>query len=610
MRLRFLFAFLLILGFSAAVYPDEAGTAYKQGVRAEQRKQFDAAYEFFKKAYTLKPEEPTYATAYLRSRTYAAAQHVANAMKLRDELKLQDALTEFEHAAEIDSTNYVAAQGVRETEALLKKQAESGRPPAINPESPLAKQVAALEGPIELEPSPNAPITMRITNTADMIYRAIGKLGGINVLFDLDYKPQKITVELNEVMVIDALKMVALESKTFFRPISPTAIFVAAEGKRKEYESNVMKTFFLRNASTPAELQEVVGTLKGMLEISRIQVNPTRSSITVRGTPDQLVLAEKLIAEADKAKAEVIIDVAVMEVDRTRINNMGTTLPTSTTITPVPGGTAPTTPVVSFGSINGNHYVIPLPSATFTLLMSDSHTKVLQRPQVRALDNEKATLKIGDRIPIATGSFTPGIGAGGISPLVNTQFQYLDVGVNIDITPHVHSSRDVTLKMTLEISSVTGTSNIGGIAQPTIGQRRIEHETRLQDGELNLLAGILEDTETKSLSGYPWLTRIPILKYLFGQENKEHDEHEVVFAITPHIVRAEEITDDDLRVIDVGTSNSIGLRYKESKPTKGKEPPTPPANASPTQGREQRQPTTQRNTPPAGKASASAQSDR
>ena len=610
MRLRFLFAFLLILGFSAAVYPDEAGTAYKQGVRAEQRKQFDAAYEFFKKAYTLKPEEPTYATAYLRSRTYAAAQHVANAMKLRDELKLQDALTEFEHAAEIDSTNYVAAQGVRETEALLKKQAESGRPPAINPESPLAKQVAALEGPIELEPSPNAPITMRITNTADMIYRAIGKLGGINVLFDLDYKPQKITVELNEVMVIDALKMVALESKTFFRPISPTAIFVAAEGKRKEYESNVMKTFFLRNASTPAELQEVVGTLKGMLEISRIQVNPTRSSITVRGTPDQLVLAEKLIAEADKAKAEVIIDVAVMEVDRTRINNMGTTLPTSTTITPVPGGTAPTTPVVSFGSINGNNYVIPLPSATFTLLMSDSHTKVLQRPQVRALDNEKATLKIGDRIPIATGSFTPGIGAGGISPLVNTQFQYLDVGVNIDITPHVHSSRDVTLKMTLEISSVTGTSNIGGIAQPTIGQRRIEHETRLQDGELNLLAGILEDTETKSLSGYPWLTRIPILKYLFGQENKEHDEHEVVFAITPHIVRAEEITDDDLRVIDVGTSNSIGLRYKESKPTKGKEPPTPPANASPTQGREQRQPTTQRNAAPAGKASASAQSDR
>src|SRR6266576_3531806 len=582
MRLRFLFAFLLILTLSAAAYPDAANTAYKQGVRAESRKQYDQAFEFYKQAYTLKPEEPRYGTAYLRSRTFAAAQHVANGMKLRESLKLQEALTEFQRAAEIDGTNYVAAQGVRETSELLKKQAETGRPPALNPESPLAKQVAALEGPIELEPSPNTPITLRMTTTADIIYRAIGKLGGINVLFDLDYKPQKVTVELNEVMVPEALKMLALESKTFF----------------------------LRNASTPAELQEVVGTLKGMLELNRIQVNPTRSSITIRGTPDQLVLAEKLVSEADKAKSEVVLDVAVMEVSRTLINNWGTTVPTSTTITPVPaGGTtgSSTSPVVKIGSINGNNYVIPLPSATFTLLMSDSHTKVLQRPQVRALDNEKATLKIGDRIPIATGSFAPGIGAGGISPLVNTQFTYLDVGVNIDITPHIHSGRDVTLKMSLEISTHTGDVNIGGISQPTIGQRRVDQEARLQDGEVNLLAGILEDSETKSLSGYPWLTKIPILKYLFGQENKERQENEIVFAITPHVVRAEEINDDDLKVIDVGTSNSIGLRYKESKPPKAKEPPSPPANST-TQGGERRQPTTQKSTAPSAKAPA--QSDR
>ena len=605
MRLRFLFAFLVVLTLSAAVYPDAARTAYKEGVRAEAHKQFDQAFEFYKQAYTLRPEEPRYGTAYLRSRTFAAAQHVAHGMKLRDDLKLQEALTEFQRAAEIDDTNFVAGQGVRETSAMLKRQAESGRPPTVNPESPLAKQVAALEGPIELEPSPNTPITLRMTTTADIIYRAIGKLGGINVLFDLDYKPQKITVELNEVMLPEALKMLALESKTIWRPISPTAIFVAAEGKRKEYEANVMKTFYLRNASTPTELQEVVGTLKGMLEINRIQVNQTRSSITVRGTPDQLVLAEKLIAEEDKAKGEVVIDVAVMEVGRTLINNWGTTVPTSTTITAVPAGgttSGSSSPVVKIGSINGNNLVVPIPSLTFTLLMSDSHTKVLQRPQVRALDNEKATLKIGDRIPIATGSFAPGIGAGGISPLVNTQFQYLDVGVNIDITPKVHSDREVTLKMSLEVSTVTGSTNIGGISQPTIGQRRIEHETRLEDGEVNLIAGILEDTETKSMSGYPWLTKIPILKYLFGQEDKQRIEDEIVFAITPHIVRAQEITDDDLRLIDVGTSNSIGLRYKESRAPKAKEPSAPPAN--PTQGGERRQPASQKSAAPSPKAPA------
>jgi len=258
---------------------------------------------------------------------------------------------------------------------------------------------------------------------------------------------------------------------------------------------------------------------------------------------------------------------------------------------------------VKIGAINGSNYVIPLPSATFQLLMSDTNAKILQRPQIRALDNEQATLKIGDRVPIATGSFAAGIGGGGISPLVNTQFQYIDVGVNIQITPHIHSDREVTLKMVLEVSSLSGVENIGGITQPKIGQRRIEHETRLQDGEVNLVGGILQDTETKSLSGYPWLTKIPILKYLFGQETKERIENEIVFAITPHIVRAEEITDENLRMIDVGTSNSIGLRYKESKPAK---PSAAPASPSSSQSREARPSGSQRSQTTAPRATGTS----
>jgi general secretion pathway protein D len=590
MRVRLLVASLLILALSAPSYPNEAKSAFKRGVRAESKKEYDAAYESFKQAFTLNPKEPKYITAYLRARANAGTQHVSNGRKLRDNLKLQEAMAEFQRAVQIDSTDYVAAQELQRTEFMLKKLAEPATS-ATKQESPLAKMASEAEGPLELQPSPNTPITLRMTTTADSIYRTIGKLGGINVLFDLDYKPQKITIELNEVMVREALKMVALESKTFWRPISPTAIFVAAEGKRKEFENNVLKTFYLQNASTPSELQEVVGTLKGMLDIGRIQVNPTHSSITMRGTPDQLVLAEKLISDADKPKAEVVIDIAVMEINRDRINNWGTTVPTSTTITPLAaagGGTASSGTVVKIGSLNGNSFVVPIPSATFTFLMSDSNAKILQRPQLRALDNEKATLKIGDRVPIATGSF--GAAAGGTNNLlVNTQFQYLDVGVNIDITPHIHSDHAVTLKMVLEISSVTGVENIGGINQPKIGQRRIEHETRLEDGEVNLVGGILEDTETQSMSGYPWLTKIPILKYLFGQENKEHIENEIVFAITPHIVRAEEITDENLRLIDVGTSNTIGLRYKESKPTK---PTTSPAPQQPPSSQNRRGPST------------------
>src|SRR6201988_53787 len=157
--------------------------------------------------------------------------------------------------------------------------------------------------------------------------------------------------------------------------------------------------------------------------------------------------------------------------------------------------------------------------------MSDSKTKVIQTPEIRAMDNERASLKIGDRIPVATGSFARGGGGGGISPLVSTQFQYIDVGVNIDITPHIHSEHDVTLKMSLEVSSVTGNVNIGGISQPTIGQRRIEEQARLGAGEVSLIAGILQDTDTKSLSGYPYLAHLPVLKYLFAQEDKRSEEH-------------------------------------------------------------------------------------
>jgi general secretion pathway protein D len=193
--------------------------------------------------------------------------------------------------------------------------------------------------------------------------------------------------------------------------------------------------------------------------------------------------------------------------------------------------------------------------------MTHSDTKLIQNPQIRALDGQKASLKIGDRVPVATGSFQPGIGGVGINPLVNTQFQYLDVGVNIDITPHVHANNEVTLKITMDVSAVTGQQNIGGISQPIIGQRKIEHEIRLKDGEANLLGGIMEDQQTKSLSGIPGLAQIPILRYLFGQTTQDHSENEIVFAIVPHIIRGTDVNEMNQRAIDIGTSTTIELRH-------------------------------------------------
>jgi general secretion pathway protein D len=215
--------------------------------------------------------------------------------------------------------------------------------------------------------------------------------------------------------------------------------------------------------------------------------------------------------------------------------------------------------------------------------MSDSNTKIIQNPQIRALDGQKATLKIGDRVPVATGSFQPGIGGVGINPLVNTQFQYLDVGVNIDITPRVHAGREISLKMTLDVSAVTSHVSIGGIDQPVIGQRKIEHEIRLKDGEVNLLGGMLEDTQTKALSGIPGLASIPILKYLFSQSNSEHSENEIVFVLVPHIIRGPDLSHGNVDMIDVGTANALELRRTSSKAASPAIAPAPASQPAPSQ---------------------------
>lgn len=571
-HLRIMLAAILTLAISAPTYSDQAKAAYSRGVRAESQNQNDAAYEAYKEAYALKPKDPKYIAAYLRSRAAAAAEHMQKGRSLRDDLKLEEALVEFQRAAEIDRSNLGAQEEMSRTATMIKKQAQAGAPATPIVESPLSKMMEEVEGPVDLEPFSDTPLTLRMTTTADNVYKTIGKLAGINVLFDLDYKPQRINIELDDVPLREALRMVAMQSKTFWRPISTKAIFVAAEGRRKDFEDNVMTTFYLRNASTASELQEVVGTLKGILDISRIQVNPTHSAITLRGTPDQLVLAQKLVSDLDKPKAEVVIDIAVLEISRDRLRTLGTSVPTTYSIAPPSSLT-----VRSISHLTSKDFALGIPGASVTALMSDSNTKVLQNPEIRVLDQQKATLKIGDRVPIATGSFSSGggVSGGGISPLVNTQFQYLDVGVNIDITPQIHSNREVTLKLVLEVSSVTGEVNIGGITQPQIGQRRIELEMRLEDGEINLVGGILTDSETQSISGYPWLAKIPLLKYLFGQENKDRRQTEVVFAITPHIVRAEEITDENLRLVDIGTGTSVGLRRKEPKKKAGSGAPQP-----------------------------------
>ena len=576
---------IVVAALSLPAYADKGKDAYNKGVKAQRQENFDAAYGFYKEAHTLTPGNAKYMAAFLHMRFNVANEHVHTGQILRSTGSLAQALTEFQRAVEVDTTSFIAQQELRRTADMIRRQELQKSAPKIEPSSKVGEELA---GSLDLRPLSKAPITLRMTANADVAYKTICKLAGLNVLIDPDYRPQKMTVELNDVTLSEALDMVRLESKTFWRPVSANTIFVAADspGKRKELEQNVMRTFYLRNLSTPAELTEAANVVRQILDVSRVQVLQEQDALIVRATPDQMVLAERLLAQVDKAKSEVVIDIAVMQVSRDRLRNIGSNLPTSFSMGYLPGTSAAAANNGSGGgyTLNIGSFAVSVPGGSFTALASDSNTKILQSPEIRALNDEKATLRIGDRVPIATGSFAAGtVGAGSISPLVSTQFQYLDVGVNIDITPHIHEN-EVTLKMALEISSVTGEQSIGGITQPTIGQRRIEHETRLADGEVNLVGGILEDTETHSLSGYPWINRIPLLKYLFGQDNRDHTETEIVFAITPHIIRSQVVSEESAQAISIGTGNSIELRRKEPAPAAASAQAAPQTPAATAQG--------------------------
>ncbi|MCI0355524.1 MAG: cohesin domain-containing protein [Acidobacteria bacterium] len=586
---------LLLVTIPAAA--DKAKSFYKQGKDAETRQNYEAAFDAYRQAYDLKPREVRYRLAMQRARFLAAATIVNKGQLLREAGKLAEALAEFERAAAMDPSNFMAQQEVRRTRMLMDQQAKP-EPPA--PISSLSKRVEEAQGPVDLAPISEVPITLKLTEDTKVIYMTIGKLAGVNVLFDPDYVSRRIPIELNGVTLNQALEILALQSKTFWRPVTSNTIFVAADttAKRKELEQNVIRTFYLSNLSAPTELQDVVNTLRQILELARVQQLPSQGAVVVRGTPDQVALAEKLINDIDKAKPEVIVEVAVMQVRRDKLRDLGISPPTSTSIqvqgTTTSTGTGGTTTTTGTpGTINLNRlanldakdFIITIPAATANFLFTDSTSKIIQNPMIRALDGQKASLKIGDRVPVATGSFQPGIGGVGINPLVNTQFQYIDVGVNIDITPKVHAGREITLKLMLDISAVTSRVNIGGIDQPVIGQRKIEHEIRLKEGEVNLMGGILEEQDVKSLRGIPGLGQIPILKYLFADERVERAENEIMFALVPRIVRSQELTDLNLRALSVGTGAGIDLR-RASTPQGNALPPAsqPKGGAAPGNG--------------------------
>ena len=591
-------AYLLFVAIVAIVLTGcpKGNKDFSAGKKAEELQDYDTALVHYDRALRSDPSNPEYKLRALQMRFEDGQYHLEQGRNDVNKGQLEMALAEFQRAATIDPSNSAAQDEVNKTLQLIAARSGATAPkPAATP----SMESELLTAPPGLKPLSREPINFRATEDARTVFETIGKLAGLSVLFDPDFVSRRISVELPGVTLEQALDAVSLESKAFWKPLTSTVIFVAPDNpqKRRDLEDEEVRTFYLSNSLTPQDLTEVVTGLRQLLDLRRVTQVNADNAIVVRDTPDKLTLASKIIHDIDQARPEVLIHFQVLSASLDRLRDLGVLPGQSATIAFTPlstnqpnsgsssgtGTSASSTPgQITLGNLKNislNDYSATLPGATATAILTDNKTHIIQDPEIRITDGEKASLKIGERVPIATGSFQAGVGvgvgggAGVVNPLVNTQFQYLDVGVNIDVTPRVHPDGDVSLTLSLEVSSVIGESTIGGIQQPIIGSNKIgPDQIRLKPGEVSVLGGLFQTTNTNNKNGIPGLAQLPFFRYLFSDNKTEVQTSDILIVITPHVLRMPTITASDLSPLAAGTDTNVRVFYKDEQPQDGSSP--------------------------------------
>ena len=587
---------LLLVSFvsvdAAAAASRKARGLYSRGVAAEAAGDFDKALEMYSLASQESPRDSRFTLAERRMRFVAGQAHVSVGLDLRQQGLLEEALTEFERAFAIDPASSVAAQERRRTIELIEQRdalARAGEAPPPAGQSALeearlerAQMVGSITAPADLVPLSAEPINLMLKEQSKVVFETIGKLAGINVLFDPDFSDSEVEIEIRNATLPEALDYVGLLAKAFWKTVTHNTVMVANDNpnKRREFEDEVIKTVYLTNLSTQQDLAEVSTAIRGVTDLRRLFTVASMNAIVIRGSRSKVAIAEKIVHDMDKPKPEVVVDVLVLETSKSTKRTLGLA-PTS------PGGKGLQFPIGytgaesggialnRFGDVGVGSWSTVLPGFQLTALFSNSQTELLQSPRVRTADNHQADLRIGDRIPIATGSFQPGVGGVGINPLVNTQFTYTDVGVNVSLTPKIHANRDVSMHVEVEISNVRDFVDIGGISQPVIGQRTIQHDIRVQEGEASVIGGLNQSQIFKTRAGVPFLGEIPVIGKLFSDEDVQRTESEILLVLIPHIVRMPGIEQSNLRTIASGTDQKFELRYEQQgngQPALGVEP--------------------------------------
>jgi type II secretory pathway component GspD/PulD (secretin) len=601
----------LILALAIVASGCTASRAFRQGNDAMRLGQADQAVAYFRVAVQNDPDNAAYKIALERAMVAASREHLTRAQQFEEQGQLDAARSEYRLASEYDPSNQTAAAKVTTLDQTIRARNEAARPPS--PIETLRQQARAAAQPPVLNPVTDV-VDLRFATNTNLrdILSFLADQSGISIVYDRDAQNamgnQATSADLRGVTVEEALRQLLTYNGYTYKVLSDRSILIFQDNAQKhsQYDDQVVQTFYLSHADA-SELSQLISSVMrvpGMAVIPMIQANKTGNTLIVRGTRPVVEIIERLVAQNDKPRAEIVFDIEILEVDRNRVKNYGLNLSeyavglifspeTSPSVvvtpgTPGNGGTpgapgTPTTPTPPTTSNTGRStspsaivpppvfnlntisrgistadWYMAVPTAIVRFLESDTNTKIVAKPQLRGTEGAKLSMNLGSEVPVITTSYTPiATGGAGVNPL--NSVQYRPVGIIVEILPRFSLDGDILIEMTLESSALGANVSVGGTDYPTFASRRVSTRLRLRDGEANLLAGLLREDERKSLSGFPGAIHVPILKQLFSNNDETIQQTDIVMLLTPRIIRTPGITAADLLPVYIGTQANIGL---------------------------------------------------
>ena len=524
--------------------------ALEQGWQAERQQDWDRAVVEYTAAVRESPKDQNARLALERAKMRATQDHVSNGRRFASLGKIDEALVEYQIASQLSPASTEIEDALRNLKGALRARVAVAQDGKTQLQS-LIERTRDLP-PLGLDLPADAKIpdslVFRDASSRD-VYTALARFAGVSVVFDPAFRDAPLTIDLRKSTLEQALVSVSASTRNFYRVTAPRTLAIVPDtpAKRREYEEEVVRTFYLSNA----DLKETIDLLRIVIDARKISSVAGTNAIALKDTPERVAAAGKLIAAIDKARPEVVIDVEVMEVDRGRLKEYGVQI--ASPLSPgIDGAVAINQAGLTVRDLqtltSADVFLTSFPALFYRLLKSDSSSRVLANPQLRALEGTAAQARFGERVPVPNTTFQP-IATGGVAQQPVTSYTYENIGVNIDITPRTHHNDDVSLALKVEVSAISG-KGYGEL--PTFGNRSVTTIIRLRDGETSVLAGLIRDEERTSLDGIPGLSDIPFVGRFFAHNKTERIESDIIITLTPHIVRVLDLTEVDLRPFRVG----------------------------------------------------------